>query len=408
MGGAPCGGSGKASAASRDDSASGGAPLRVGLISDIQYADCEDGQDFSGIEKRHYRNALSIAKAAVKHWNEAGVEVLVQLGDVIDGCNKNLGASQTALAAVTEALGQCSARTRLDLIGNHELYNISRQALPTSGLRCCGAGGRTYRCEPLNDHWEAVCLDPYEHALIGFASQSDAGFAKAVEVMQAANPQVLRGGGGDWFTGQPEDMHRFVPYNGGVSSQQLSWLDDALSDAALAGRKALVFSHVPLYRPATKFKTLVWNAEEILRVLHAHQDTVVAVFAGHDHDGGYAVDDAGLHHVTMNSPLTAAVGSDCCAVLECHDDGWARFVAFGRACVESETLGAGRAYTELVLAKGATNSPAGPSLYDADGSGFRRLVALGFSGTQAREAMRATGGDVALAEERLRRAAGPG
>ena len=39
---------------------------------------------------------------------------------------------------------------------------------------------------------------------------------------------------------------------------------------------------------------------------------------------------AGLHHITMNSPLTAH--GDCFAILECHDDGWAHFKAFGRAC----------------------------------------------------------------------------
>ena len=28
--------------------------------------------------------------------------------------------------------------------------------------------------------------------------------------------------------------------------------------------------------------------QEILHILHTHRDTVVAVFAGHDHDGGVA------------------------------------------------------------------------------------------------------------------------
>ena len=30
---------------------------------------------------------------------------------------------------------------------------------------------------------------------------------------------------------------------------------------------------------------------------------VVAVFAGHLHRGGYAVDEQGVHHVTVQSPL---------------------------------------------------------------------------------------------------------
>ncbi|CAE7856381.1 unnamed protein product, partial [Symbiodinium microadriaticum] len=109
----------------------------------------------------------------------------------------------------------------------------------------------------------------------------------------------------------------------------------ALENAEAQARKALIFLHVPLFEAATKAKTVVWNSEEVLQVLHSHSDTVVAVFAGHDHNGGYGVDAAGIHHITMNSPLTAEPGSDCYAVLECHSDGWAHFLPHGRACVQA-------------------------------------------------------------------------
>ncbi|CAE7569258.1 unnamed protein product, partial [Symbiodinium sp. CCMP2456] len=134
-----------------------------------------------------------------------------------------------------------------------------------------------------------------------------------------------------------------------------AWFEHGLFGAQ--ARKALIFLHVPLFEAATKAKTVVWNSEEVLQVLHSHSDTVVAVFAGHDHNGGYAVDAAGIHHITMNSPLTAEPGSDCYAVLECHSDGWAHFLPHGRACVESNTDGAGQAYPQLILAKGSKNLP---------------------------------------------------
>ena len=44
---------------------------------------------------------------------------------------------------------------------------------------------------------------------------------------------------------------------------------------------------------------------------------------------------AGLHHITMNSPLTAT--GDCFAILECHE-GWAHFKAYGRACDAQQSL----------------------------------------------------------------------
>jgi len=159
---------------------------------------------------------------------------------------------------------------------------------------------------------------------------------------------------------------------------------------------------VPLFQPATKAKTVVWNCEAVLEVLHRHKDTVVAVLAGHDHDGGYAVDSAGLHHITMNSPLTATPGTDCFAVLECHE-GWARFLACGRACVESQSKGAGAAYPELLLAKGAENAPrreaAGLSAADAAASkeALAKLTAMGFPEDKASLALTSAGGNVEAA-----------
>ncbi|CAJ1365608.1 unnamed protein product [Effrenium voratum] len=343
--------------------------FRLGVIADIQragrssgngYADCEDGSDFSGTERRYFRNALKVARRAVEQWNAPRL-LVAQLGDIIDGCNAGRGQSETALKAVLDVLAGSKA-PRFDLIGNHELYNLRRESLEKSGLRLGPGGALEWKASKLDagqsyytaselrwtcyahlgDFWEGIFLDPYELApvLIGLPEDSPK-FLEAKKRMQRHNPQVLSGAK-DWFSGLPVEKHRYVPYNGGsdflanagesgISQEQLSFLDSA------EGRKVLIFLHVPLFEPATKAKTVVWNAEEVLQVLHAKKDTVVAVFAGHDHDGGYAVDDAGLHHITMNSPLTA-VSENCCGVLTCHE-GWAHFKAYGRACAPHSEVG---------------------------------------------------------------------
>ncbi|CAE7325659.1 ADPRM [Symbiodinium necroappetens] len=191
------------------------APFRLGLIADIQYADCEDGTDFSGCEQRHFRNSLNIARNAVECWNAVGVDAVVQLGDVIDGCNAKMNASETALAAVLNVLSRSPAQ-RFDLIGNHELYNVKRDSMTASGLRCFGPDGLTYYSAHLGDRWEAIFLDPYEISLIGL-SQDDSGFLEAQEMMRQHNPNVLTGAK-DWFKGLPTSKHRFVPYNGRLVS----------------------------------------------------------------------------------------------------------------------------------------------------------------------------------------------
>jgi len=303
------------------------------------------------------------------------------------------------MASVLGALSKCNAKRRYDLIGNHELYNIRRSDLASSDLRL-SPDGATFHSTHLGGIWEAIFLDPFEHALIG-VNEGETGYDKAVEIMRASNPNVLSSvGGGDWFAGLPEEKHRFVPYNGACSPEQVAWLDTALAEATAKGRKVLICTHVPLYAPATKVKTVVWNAEDVMSVLHKHQDTVVAVLAGHDHNGGYAVDEAGLHHITMNSPLTATPGSDCFAVLECYDNGMARFVAHGRACVESGTDGKGRAYPELILAKGFQNSPE-DGIAATESEAMASLMAMGFSEDQVRLTLEASNGNMETAVQML-------
>lgn len=340
-------------------------PLRVGVISDIQYADKEDGADFSGLEKRYFRNSLQIVEAAVGQLNEAQADVVVTLGDAIDGWNASKGVQESALQSVTAALSVLQAPLgRFDLIGNHDLYNFNREALATCGLRCTAREGSFYHSVVLSERWEIVILDAYDLSMIGYP-QEHPNLVKSLELMRQNNPAVLSEvPGTDWFEGLPVEKHRWVPFNGGLSETQIVWLRQTLETAHAAGRKVLVFTHVPLYAPATKPKTVMWNAEDVMEVLHEFAEVVSTVVAGHDHAGGYAVDPAGIHHVTMNSPLTAEPVNAITkaknvpfGIIECHEDFAVLRCPSGRAVVMSGTEGTGAHYPELLLAKGSVNVP---------------------------------------------------
>ena len=55
--------------------------------------------------------------------------------------------------------------------------------------------------------------------------------------------------------------------------------------------------------------TMLWDYNAVLRIIHASR-AVVAVICAHDHDGGYHRDAAGVHHLTLRSPLNrGAAGS---------------------------------------------------------------------------------------------------
>lgn len=80
----------------------------------------------------------------------------------------------------------------------------------------------------------------------------------------------------------------------------------------------MVMSHLPLLPEAASHRTLAYDSEEVLHILHEDgHGHVVACLAGHLHRGGYAIDAHGIHHVTVQSPLNF---EHCYAVVDVHDD----------------------------------------------------------------------------------------
>ena len=63
--------------------------------------------------------------------------------------------------------------------------------------------------------------------------------------------------------------------------------------------------------------------------------TIAAVFAGHDHDGGCIIDSYGVAHITLESPLEAADGTEPYAVIEVFED---RFTVLRNKQLECYTL----------------------------------------------------------------------
>jgi hypothetical protein len=62
--------------------------VRFGVIADVQWADADDGVNYSKTVVRHYRGALTQLGRAVRWWNEeqpVPLDFVANLGDVIDG-----------------------------------------------------------------------------------------------------------------------------------------------------------------------------------------------------------------------------------------------------------------------------------------------------------------------------------
>lgn len=131
---------------------------------------------------------------------------------------------------------------------------------------------------------------------------------------------------------------RFVPYNGAVGEGQLAWLRAELEEASACGDRVVIASHVPLVAEAASPETVVWNAEEVLSVLHdAGKGVVALVLSGHDHDGGFAVDAQGLPHLTLPSPMETPLPGAALAHATLHFFA-DRIVVAGRGRISTRVL----------------------------------------------------------------------
>jgi manganese-dependent ADP-ribose/CDP-alcohol diphosphatase len=208
------------------------------------------------------------------------------------------------------------------ILGNHDYYNFSRYELkdlliPSSHQDVCSADKLYYSFCPFPGH-RFVVLDGYDNSIIGAACEHVANAAE--QLVRDKNPNY-RAGSNDWFVDIPLEDYRYVPYNGGIGEEQLKWLECTIDTAKENQEFCYIFCHQPVHVKASREANLLWNAEDVLRILqHDKNSHVIAFFSGHDHDGGYTVDDAGIHHMIPPAPLECEVGEVAYGVFDVHDD----------------------------------------------------------------------------------------
>ncbi|XP_069012335.1 manganese-dependent ADP-ribose/CDP-alcohol diphosphatase [Embiotoca jacksoni] len=313
-----------------------------GVIADIQYADIDDGYNYTRTRKRYYRSALQLLRNAHDGWSEAAVkpEFILQLGDVIDGFNKGLGASERALDTVLREFSSSPVEVH-HVWGNHEFYNFSRSALLRSKLNSTLHAARSPSGAPANSDIYAytfspfpgftfVVLDAYDVSLLGREECSEE-YVNAMNWIKEYNgnddlncPPVLEG-----------LQQRFTMFNGGFSKDQLDWLHSVLSSADEKRERVTIVSHLPVHPYSTAPICLAWNYDELLAVIRSH-GCVVCYMAGHDHDGGYyRPEDTGVHYLTLEGVIETPPDGDAFGTVSVYKD---RMVLKGRGRVTDRVL----------------------------------------------------------------------
>ena len=334
-----------------------------GLITDIQYADICDRQNSTTAKWRRYRNGLCCLQEAVTHWRrpKSSPAFIVQLGDIIDGFNAGLidandserNFSQEALDAVMKEFSKLPLEIPVfHNMGNHELYNFSREELSRSVLHpfnSCQSAAYLNKHQSLSAISEKeakpfyfsfiphakfcfVYLDSYDISVHG-VDESSPRYKDALAMVCKYNMNDDL----DSIDGMYGLDRRFVEINGAIGPVQLQWLQTVLEEAQENGQKAVIFSHVPIYpgnRDLDGPLDLLWNYQDVLEVLW-QSGCVVACFHGHTHYADYSVDKHGVHHCAFDGVIEAPLDSNAFATLHVKDDS---IVIEGFGVIKSQVL----------------------------------------------------------------------
>ncbi|XP_069510593.1 manganese-dependent ADP-ribose/CDP-alcohol diphosphatase-like isoform X2 [Ambystoma mexicanum] len=320
-----------------------------GVIADIQYADKGDALSFWKTGIRYYRNSYHLLQSAIEEWNSEANQpgFVLQLGDIIDGVNVKLKTSQSSLDKLLREIEKSKAPFH-HVWGNHELYNFNRDYLIHSKLNTkvledtsalCSSTSPT--CSPNNSDpmqfyayhfspfpkFRFIIVDTYDLSILGLDRTSRKYQQSWDFLMQDDNPENAND-----LKDRCEEY--CLEFNGGFSKEQLEWLNEVLTFADQNKEKVVIAGHVPIHPGAKHGHCLAWNYTAILSVLHAHA-CVVCYIAGHDHSGGYCVDDKGIHHLTLEGVIETPPGSHAFATVYMYDN---KMIIHGRGRTPSREL----------------------------------------------------------------------
>lgn len=248
-------------------------PLRVGLVTDVHYADKPTAGN------RHYRDSIGKLTAAVNRFNQERVDFVVELGDLIDAASsveQEIGYLQHIQAVYTQA--RCP---RHYVLGNHCVDTLTKEQF----LETCGAERSYYSFDTAGVHFVIL----------------DACFRE---------------------DGQPYGNNNFHWTDANIPAAQLEWLQ---ADLEAAHRPTVIFVHQRLDIAGSHG---VKNGADVRGILE-RSEKVSAVFQGHHHRNDLKVIN-GVHYCTLAALVTdPSPDHNAHGILTFHPQAGMRLDGFG-------------------------------------------------------------------------------
>jgi manganese-dependent ADP-ribose/CDP-alcohol diphosphatase len=255
--------------------------LKIGIIADCQYCDCEFNRDWNN----DYRKGPGRLQDAVNKFNSSDVDLVFHLGDFIDRDFKSYETVKPIFNELT--------MPSYFVLGNHEFSvadSLKRKVLDKLNLKV------PYYSVQKTD-WLFIVLDGTD---VSPYRSSD---TKQIELANREMAYYEK-------LGRPQAK----PWNGSLGDIQIAWLEKQLTAADRNNLKVIVLCHFPVL---PKLEYNLWNDIEVVKVLERHP-SVKAFFNGHHHPGNYLEQDE-IHYVTFQG-MVRSEDKTAFAVVELSDE----------------------------------------------------------------------------------------
>lgn len=257
--------------------------MKLGLIADVQYCDCEDDWNYERSRQRFYRTSLTHLDNALEYFQLTGCNKILQVGDLIDGrCRtyKNFSSASTLIGKRFES----DNYETFHVTGNHELYNFSRSELRNSFI---GKSSKKYQKVDTDLNYykvnltSQICLivlDTYEISVLNRRDPS------VVDIDRLAAEKILRENNKNESWNDPIGARKakFVAFNGALGSTQLKWLSEQLTECSLLDNTVIISGHIPILSTGNDPLSILWNDDEVLEIIQRFP-CVKAYVCGHAH-----------------------------------------------------------------------------------------------------------------------------
>ncbi|MEX0685131.1 MAG: metallophosphoesterase [Balneolales bacterium] len=244
-----------------------GAMIRFGVVTDSHYAEIEPSNT------RYYRESLSKMTECVDLMNDKKVDLLIHLGDLINGAPSN---NREHLQKVESILSRYQG-PRYHVLGNHDMDKISKsqflEEITNTGV-------------DKNANYYS-----FDHKEVHFINL-DSNYIKDGTHYDSGN-------------------HHWTDAN--IPDDQLRWLENDLNSTS---KNVIVCNHQLL---DLEGDYSVNNAAEVRSILEQNSK-VLAVFQGHKHTGQYNIVN-GIHYYTLKGMVEGSgEENNSYAIVEVFDD----------------------------------------------------------------------------------------